>query len=104
MSDITDIKDWLEDRLTENENNDDNLCTAKYAEWRQRVKAKKAEEEWRKVVVEAMWRVAEEVRRRKVEEAKCRVEEAAEVAAKRQVRLFGDQRRLLADQAGQAGR
>ena len=71
--------------------------------WR-RVKAKKAEEEWRKAVEEVTQRAAEEARRCKVEEAKRRAEEAAEVAAKRQISLFGDQRRLLADQAGRADR
>jgi len=34
MSDITDIKDWPEDHLVENKNNDDNLYVAKYAERR----------------------------------------------------------------------
>ena len=97
MSDITDIKDWLEYHLMENENDDNNLCTVKYTEQQQRVKAKKAEEAtWRAVVEEATWRAAEEARRRKVEEV-------AEVATKRQVSLFRDRRRLLADQAGQAG-
>jgi len=102
MSNITNIKDWLEDHLMENENDDDNLCAAKYTEWRQRVKVKKVVEEWRKTMEEAMRRGVEEVRRHKAEEAKHKAEEVAEAAAKRQVSLFRDQRRLLADQAGQA--
>jgi len=48
-------------------------------------------------------KAVKETRKWKVEEAKCRIEEAVEAATRRQVSLFGDWRRLLADQAGQAG-
>jgi len=43
-------------------------------------------------VEEATWRAVEEVRRRKAEKAKCREEEAAEAAARRQVSLLGDRK------------
>ena len=51
---------------------------------------KKVEEDWRKV----------KEMRKAVEEAKHRAEKAAEAVVRRQVSLFGGQRRLLADQAG----
>jgi len=91
MSDITDIKNWPEDRLVENKNDDDDLCMVKYAEQQQRVKVKKVEKEWRKVVEEATWRAVEEARRCKAEEVKRRAEEVVEAAVRRQVSLFGDQ-------------
>ena len=53
--------------------------------------------------MEVAHKAVKEARRWKVEEAKCRAEKAVEAATRRQISLFGDWRRLLADQAGQAG-
>ena len=52
MSNITNIKNWSEAKLKEDDNDPDDLSAAKFNKWRQCTRAKKVEEDWKKTEVE----------------------------------------------------
>ena len=71
MSDITNIKNWSDAELKEDNNNPDDLSTAKFNELRWHVRAKKEKEDRRKaeVAAAAKWRAqAKEAAKKRVSE------------------------------------
>ena len=84
MSNISDIKNWDDERLMEDLNNDNNNSAAKFTKWRQRAKEKKVVEERRKAEaeVEARRKVEEEAKKKAEEEARHKAKEEAEVQRK----------------------
>ena len=79
MSDINNIKNWSDALLKEDDNNSNELTDVKHVERKRRTKARREEEDWRKV--EATKKVAEEAKRKAEEEE--RSKEAEEEAKKR---------------------
>jgi hypothetical protein len=63
MSDITDIANWTDAQLVEDENDGDEVFDAKATERRRRMKARKAEEERKRAEEQEARRMAEEAAR-----------------------------------------
>ena len=84
MSDKFDyLKSWSDEHIAEvDTDDDDELSTAKFAEYWRRLKEKKAEEEWKKAEeevkkkAEAEERLRAEEERQRAEEARQRAEDA----------------------------
>ena len=85
MSDIYNIKNWSDAHLKEDDNDSDELADAKHVERKRCAKARREEEDWRKVEAEAARKAAEEVKR-KVEEEERR--KAAEAAAEEEAKKW----------------
>ena len=82
MSDIYNIKNWSDAHLKEDDNDSDELADAKHVERKRRAKARREEEDRRKVEAEAAKKVAEEAKRKVEEEEQSK---AAEEEAKKWV-------------------
>ena len=82
MSDIHNIKNWSDAHLKEDNNDSDELADAKHVEWKRCVKARREEEDRRKVEAEVAKKVAEEAKRKVEEEEQSK---AAEEEAKKWV-------------------
>ena len=80
MSDINNIKNWSDALLREDNNDSNELADAKHVEQKRRAKARREEEDWRKV--EVAKKAAEEAKRKAEEEERCKV---AEEEAKKRV-------------------
>ena len=80
MSDINNIKNWSDALLREDNNDSDELADAKHVEQKRCAKARREEEDRRKV--EVAKKAVEEAKRKAEEEERCKV---AEEEAKKRV-------------------
>ena len=80
MSDINNINNWSNALLREDDNDSDELANPKHIERKRRAKARREEEDWRKV--EAAKKAVEEAKRKAEEEERCK---AVEEEAKKRV-------------------
>ena len=80
MSDINNIKNWSDALLREDDNDSDELADAKHVEQKRCAKARREEEDRRKV--EAVKKAVEEAKRKAEEEERCK---AVEEEAKKRV-------------------